>query len=131
MTLRLGATVDWRTTRVPFPLMWSVLIVGVAVAAFHQQWIVVIVAVAAAVISSVPLLPAHLRIGLAAGFSLGFVWLATDQPAVVVTVIAICFVWLLFEFNFVGGADATIAIGLLAMFHQRLVSAILLVATCR
>ncbi len=127
IALGCGAYVDWRTMRVPFPLMWSVLIVGVAVAAFHQQWIVVTAAVAAAVISSLPFLSAHLRIGLAAGFGLVTVARFAYQP-VAVTVIAICLVWLLFEFNFVGGADATIAIGLLAMFHSAAFVGLLAVA---
>ena len=132
LTAALGyaAYVDWRTMRVPFPLMWSILIVGVAVAAFERQWTVVIVAVAAAVISSLTFLTVpYLRIALIIG--IGFsVWLATDQTDVVTaTVIAICFVWLLFEFNLVGGADATIAIGLLAMFHSAAFVALLALMT--
>ena len=132
LTAALGyaAYVDWRTMRVPFPLMWSILIVGVVVAAFERQWTVVIVAVAAAVISSLAFLAVvYLRIALIIG--IGFsVWLATDQTdAVTATVIAICFVWLLFEFNLVGGADATIAIGLLAMFHSAAFVALLAITT--
>ncbi len=131
LTAALGcaAYVDWRTMRVPFPLMWSILIVGVVVAAFHQQWIVVIVAVAAAVISSLPFVPVHARFGLAVGLAGVSLFFASTDRDVAVTAIVICFIWLLFEFDFIGGADATIAIGLLAMFHSAAFVALLALTT--
>ncbi len=119
LTAALGyaAYVDWRTMRVPFPLMWSILIAGAAVAAFEGQWLALMVALAAAVISSLPFVQPFHRRALATSligmFSL-YQWNGHDGAE---TALVICVVWMLFELNFIGGADATIAIGLLAMFH--------------
>ncbi len=119
LTAALGyaAYVDWRTMRVPFPLMWSILIAGAAVAASERQWLALTVAVAAAVISSLPFVHTYHRRALATsliGMFSVYHWTGHDGAE---TALAICVVWMLFELNFIGGADATIAIGLLAMFH--------------
>lgn len=107
-----AAWCDWRTRRVPFPLLWGLWGCGVISAVLSRHWTVAIGAGMAGVLSSCPKLSLNGRRVVAIAVLSASAMVSERGTAVALALIGLF--WLAFETHLVGGADAGIAIGLLA-----------------
>lgn len=137
MLFKVGLTIllaraawsDWRTRRVPHPLMWLLLVVGVGATVLTRHWPVTGAAILAVVFSSLPFVSASVRRGVS-GLLIISGWLIPD-PGQAIACSLIGVFWLAYEMGAIGGiggADSTIAIGLLALFPTPIFASVLLVA---
>lgn len=114
LILLWSAWSDWRTRHVPYPLMWGLLGVGIGMALWRKDfWIAGAVSIAATT-SSLPIIPSHAR-RLLASLMLFSSPLTPDKSQALV-ILLIGLFWQAYEAGAVGGADAVIALSLLALF---------------
>lgn len=114
LALLWSAWSDWRTRHVPFPLMWGMLCIGIAVAVWRTSFWIVSAVSAAAVVSSLPFFPSHARRLLASVMLFGSPLVPDQSEALIVLLIGLF--WLTYETSAVGGADVVIALSLLTLF---------------
>lgn len=117
--LLFGTWSDFKHNQfVPFWVMYALLVVGAFAALVHGQWPVGVAALTVAFVSSLPdrVLPRQVRIALAALGAFGSAVLANNNLNVAISLIGMCAAWLLWELHFIGGADATAMVALLAFY---------------
>lgn len=126
LALLWSAWSDWRTRHVPYPLLWGLLAIGAGSALWRGQWWLVSAIAVATLTSSLIFLPAAMRRSLAGLLLFSGACIPDRLQALIVILIALF--WLAYESGWIGGADAVIALSLLALFPTPMFVASLLIS---
>jgi Flp pilus assembly protein protease CpaA len=119
--LLVGTWSDFKhNQRVPFWVMYGLLAGGATGALVHGQWLAAVAALAVALASSAPdlVLPRGARIALSLAGAFGASALADGNLNLTIGLIGMFSAWLLWELHFMGGADATAMVALLAFYSH-------------